>query len=51
MEFEKIYGDKCHDTLRDNLKQKYAFNPNEDFEMQKNRAKEKLIELLGMEVC
>ena len=49
MEFEKIYGDKCHDTLRDNLKQKYAFNPNEDFEMQKNRAKEKLIELLGME--
>ncbi len=49
MEIKKIYGDHCHDTLRDNLKQKYGFNPNKDIEKQKNKAKEKLIELLGME--
>ena len=34
MEFEKIIGDRCHDTLRDNMKQKYAFNPNADFAKQ-----------------
>lgn len=49
MEFQKINGDLCHDTLRDTRKQKMAFNPEEDFEKQKRLAKEKLVELLGLD--
>lgn len=49
MEIKKIHGDLCHETLRDAVKQKLAFNPDEDFSAQRKVAKEKLVELLGMD--
>ena len=49
METQKIHGDLCHETLRDSVKQKLAFNPDGDFTEQKNAAKAKLIELLGLD--
>ena len=49
MEIQKIHGDLCHETLRDNLKQKLAFDPQKDFDSQRKAVKEKLVELLGLE--
>ena len=49
MEYQKIHGDLCHETLRDNVKQKLAFNPDSDFNEQRKVAKEKLVELLGLD--
>jgi cephalosporin-C deacetylase-like acetyl esterase len=47
MEYQKIHGDLCHETLRDNLKQKLAFDENKDLSTQRQLAKQKFLELIG----
>lgn len=49
MEMEKIHGDLCHETLRNTVVQKLAFDESKDFEKHKQAVKEKFTELLGLD--
>jgi cephalosporin-C deacetylase-like acetyl esterase len=49
MEIEKIHGDLCHETLRNSLIQKLAFDESKDFEKHRQAVEEKFTELLGLD--
>ena len=47
-EIKKIDGDLCHDILAKNMKGELEFDENADFDIWRNKVKDKFIELLGI---
>lgn len=46
----KVNGDKCHDTIIKNMKPLYSFDENKSFQEQKERLRQKFIELTGIDL-
>lgn len=46
---KRLYGDLCHDILRDNAKRKLAYREDNDLEEWKKSVREKFIQLFGID--
>ena len=45
----KIDGNRCHEVLIDKMKPELSFDPSKDYGAWREKVREKLLELLGME--